>query len=918
MLAVSAFRSGPELVVDLSEAGDTAVMWVEGSSFIIRDGSRPVDVIPTTGINTIRVTGRGDLPNQSLVIQPGGVLPTGLAVTAGVEATSIAAPIVTSGSVTIDSASITLGADVRTAGRQSYAGTVRVAADILVDAGGSEIVFGGPIRSTVGPRASLMENLGNPYRLALAPHGGSLYASDANSNFVYFVDLASEELVTVDLNKSVGHILLNSDGTRLYAANPFDNAVTVLNTGTRSVVSTINVAGKPEGMAMAADGQTLFVANYLENSVALVTTSTNRVTRTIPVAGGPSSVAAGPDGRLWVASENLNRVSVYSLSPDTLVRQIDVGTAPVDIGLSPDGSRLYVANSGDHTVTVIDTASLTVLATLNVGSGPTALAVAPDGRLVYVVNEFSNNVSVIDTASMSVATTVPVGNLPAGVAISADSKTAYVANLSSLSELGNDARSLTVRTTGLARLNAPTSTVDPLRKLVVDARREIESAGEFVLAIDQQGNLRANGTLITASGNPLNYDVLVSGGWTPVAADIDGGVNTLVLRHSSGHLHFLRMDGGWRQGSGAGWIAPGSASFYAAELAFGADLDGDGVVMVEAAGDVSFAYLASGLPNSHGNLLANGVPVFFDGRPVNYQSMVAGGWTPMAAEADQGINTVVLRHSSGNIHFWRMDADWRQEFGDGWVAPGTDDLFAAEVTFGVDLDGDGTLTIETAGSVIFAYDRDGNIQANGQAVIYAGGPMNYQQMIAAGWRPMAADVHGGVNTVVLKHASGHIHFWLMDENWQADGRGEGWIPIGSRDFHAAEAAFGADLSGDGVRTIEAQGSVVLTYDRMGRLRVQQAAAGAVDPTATFVMFNGLPANYHGATAAGWLVMAAEKHENQNTVLLKHISGPLHFWRMDATWRQVGGDGWVTPGSPEYDATETHFGVDLNDNLIIGA
>jgi len=476
--------------------------------------------------------------------------------------------------------------------------------------------------------------------------------------------------------------------------------------------------------------------------------------------------------------------------------------------------------------------------------------------------------------------------------------------------LGRDRRENKDSETELAELGFRLVSVAPSSWF----RTEIESAGLVTLEIDRAGNLRANNVLITFGGNPLNDEALIREGWTAMAAEADQGVNTVVLRHSSGSIHFLRFDADWRGSGGDGWEPPGTPAFFAAELAFGVDLDGDGLVTIENSGDVMLAYVA-GLGDlrivQHGEI----VPVIFNGQPLNHSSLVAGDWNPMAAESDQGVNTIVLRHSSCHIHFLRFEADWRGDQADGWIPCGSKELYAAEVTFGVDLDGDGVVTIEASGCVRFAYDRDGNIRAGSRPVTLNGEPMNYWRMIAVGWQPMAADIYETVNTVVLKHASGHIHFWLMDQDWQASG-GRGWIPIGSRDFHSAEAGFGADLSGDGVRTIEAQGSVVLTYDREGRLRVQQASAGAVDPTFAFLVFNELPVKYDSLKAAGWEPLAAEPHEApnneiQNTVLLRHSSGFLHFWRFDTSWRQVEGDGWIDPLSPEHQETFAHFGVGVD-------
>jgi hypothetical protein len=214
----------------------------------------------------------------------------------------------------------------------------------------------------------------------------------------------------------------------------------------------------------------------------------------------------------------------------------------------------------------------------------------------------------------------------------------------------------------------------------------IEQAGSVALATDGGGFLRANGTLLAFNGGPVNYQQLVAAGWTPMAADIASGINTVILRHTSGYIHFWRLDTNWQQVSGDGWFAPGSPQFFAAEIAFGIDLDDDSVVgptltPIEQAGSVALA------TDGGGSLRANGTLINFNGGPANYQQLVAAGWTPMAADVASGVNTVILRHTSGYLHFWRLDAGWQQVSGDGWVAPGSPQFFTTEIAFGVDLDG---------------------------------------------------------------------------------------------------------------------------------------------------------------------------------------------------------------------------------------
>ncbi len=101
-----------------------------------------------------------------------------------------------------------------------------------------------------------------------------------------------------------------------------------------------------------------------------------------------------------------------------MVATVAVGSFPLGVAITPDGTHAYVANANDNTVSAIATASNTVVATIPVGNFPTGVAVTPDGTHAYVTNQTSGTVSVIDTATNTVeAATIGVGFIPFAVGI---------------------------------------------------------------------------------------------------------------------------------------------------------------------------------------------------------------------------------------------------------------------------------------------------------------------------------------------------------------------------------------------------------------------------------------------------------------------------------------------------------------------
>jgi YVTN family beta-propeller protein len=93
------------------------------------------------------------------------------------------------------------------------------------------------------------------------------------------------------------------------------------------------------------------------------------------------------------------------------------GSRPVDITLTPDGSRLYVSHGQSGDVRVLDSASLSILTVIPVGPRTWWTALSSDARFLYATVGRANELAVIDTAANSVVARIPCGTLPWGVAI---------------------------------------------------------------------------------------------------------------------------------------------------------------------------------------------------------------------------------------------------------------------------------------------------------------------------------------------------------------------------------------------------------------------------------------------------------------------------------------------------------------------
>jgi YVTN family beta-propeller protein len=144
----------------------------------------------------------------------------------------------------------------------------------------------------------------------------------------------------------------------------------------------------------------------------------------------PVEMLISPNGsRLYVLCQGSDEVRVLNAQTHAAIAKIPVGHIPRGFAFGPGAKRLYVANSWDDTVSVIDTATLKVIATWPVAMEPTGIGLDRDGNFVYVANRISNDVAVLDASTGTEVRRLAAGRGASYITPSPDGERLYVTHV---------------------------------------------------------------------------------------------------------------------------------------------------------------------------------------------------------------------------------------------------------------------------------------------------------------------------------------------------------------------------------------------------------------------------------------------------------------------------------------------------------
>lgn len=221
----------------------------------------------------------------------------------------------------------------------------------------------------------------------------------------------------------------------VYVANENSSSVSVINSATNQVITTVANVPFPQAVAIAPDNATVYVAG--SQQISVIDTATNTLSTTnFTLQSPPAGIAVTPDGtQLWVTEPlddstfiGIEIINITGTSPG-FGTPITGLSSPTAVAFGPSGTTAYVAdtctpNPAVPSITVacmdvinVSSHAVTQISFANTLSDqPASIAVAPDGQLACMTlldGNMNLQIGCIRTADNSEVTPPASSSTPA-------------------------------------------------------------------------------------------------------------------------------------------------------------------------------------------------------------------------------------------------------------------------------------------------------------------------------------------------------------------------------------------------------------------------------------------------------------------------------------------------------------------------
>ena len=215
-----------------------------------------------------------------------------------------------------------------------------------------------------------------------SPNGNEIWVpqmDEMNSKVLVYDATTNALLNTINVGMMAAELTFSSDGTKAYVANGDDDSITVINTTTKAIITTIAVGDNPVG-AWTGSNNKMYVDNEDGQTISVIDVATNSVDETITLGFMPGIASYnGPKNELWVSDPMNGKVHYWTWDAGMNMwmhgNSFNTGAGAHAIAFTTDGNTAYVTNQTANTVSVVNTSNHLVTKTINVGKKPNGIVI---------------------------------------------------------------------------------------------------------------------------------------------------------------------------------------------------------------------------------------------------------------------------------------------------------------------------------------------------------------------------------------------------------------------------------------------------------------------------------------------------------------------------------------------------------------
>lgn len=265
-------------------------------------------------------------------------------------------------------------------------------------------------------------------QIAIAVPGMDLSAGHSN-----LMGGMSGKIILIDPNNGIiSHIITvpsmnhnaiyNKNGTEIWTSQMENSGkILVFNSTTHVQINSIAVGKMPTEITFSPDGVMAFVANGMDNTVSIINTTTKLVITTLGVGLNPVAAWQGYDGYMYVDNEDGKNISIINITSMSVTGTISLGFTPGYVAHNSTMNELWVTDpiGGKVHYWTWDAAMGMWMhgSAFDTGLGAHAIAFSSDGMTAYVTNQGSGTVSVVSVMNHSETKEIAVGQKPNGIII---------------------------------------------------------------------------------------------------------------------------------------------------------------------------------------------------------------------------------------------------------------------------------------------------------------------------------------------------------------------------------------------------------------------------------------------------------------------------------------------------------------------